>query len=110
MVPRAGAGHEQDAAFPLQVLGVRDRIFAFRGDRRWFGNQTVLDADDRDGLELQALHRVHGSGPDRLRAAAAAQRDRHDAVSLQHLARLANQAGGPGGHADGLRLDAESEP
>ena len=34
MVPGPGAGHEQDAAFPLQVLGVRDGVLAFRGDRR----------------------------------------------------------------------------
>ena len=49
-------------------------VLVFRGDRRWFGNQALLNADDRDGLELQALHRVHGADPDGLRAAAAAQR------------------------------------
>ena len=76
MVPGPGAGHEQDATFPLQVLGMRDGVLAFRGDRRRVRNQALLDADDRDGLEFQALHRVHGSGPNGLRAAAAVQRDR----------------------------------
>ena len=72
VVPGAGTGHEQDAAFPLQVLGMRDGVLAFRGDRRRFRNQALLYADHRDGLELQALHRVHGAGPDGLRAASAA--------------------------------------
>ena len=71
MVACPGTGHEQDTAFPAQVLRVSDGVFAFRGDRRWFGNQALLHADDRDGLELQALHRVHGTGPDTLRTAAA---------------------------------------
>ena len=82
----------------------------FRGDRRGRGNQALLDADDRDGLELQALHRVHGAGPDGLGVRPAAQRDRRDAVGLQRLARLAHQAGGPGRHADGMRLDAGGKP
>jgi hypothetical protein len=77
---------------------------------RGLGNQAALYSDDRDGLELKPLHRVHGSGPHRLRVVAFAQRDRRDAVGLQHLACLANEAGGPGRHADGLRFDAECEP
>ena len=72
MVPGPGAGHEQDAAFPLQVLSVGDGIFAFRGNRRWFGDQALLDTDDRDGLELQPLHHVHRPGSDTPRTAAAA--------------------------------------
>ena len=110
VVPGPGAGHEQDAAFPLQVLGVRGGVLGFRGDRRGRGNQALLDADDRDGLELQALHRVHRARPDGLGVPPAAQRDRRDAVGLQRLARLAHQAGGPGRHADGMRLDAGGEP
>ena len=39
MVPGPGAGHEQDAALPLQVLGVGDGVLAFRGDRRWPGTR-----------------------------------------------------------------------
>jgi len=61
VVPGPGAGHEQDAAFPLQVLGMRDGVLAGRGDRRWIWDQSLFNADDRDGLELQALHRVHGA-------------------------------------------------
>ena len=83
MIPGAGTGHEQDAAFPLQVLGMRDGILAFRSDRRRFGHQALLNSDDRHGLELQALNRVHDADPDGLRAAAAARRDRHDAVRFQ---------------------------
>ena len=52
MVPGPGTGREQEAALPLQVLGVGDRVFAFPGDRRWFRNPALLHADDRDGLEL----------------------------------------------------------
>ena len=110
MVPGPGAGHEQDAAFPLQILGVHGGVLVFGGDRRGRGHQALLDADDRDRLELQALHRVHGSGPDGLGVRPAAQRDRRDAVGLQRLARLAHQAGGPGRHADGIRLDACGKP
>jgi hypothetical protein len=51
-------------------VGVGDGVFAFRGDRRWLGDQ--VHADDRDGLELQALHGVHGADPDGPLAAAAA--------------------------------------
>ena len=105
MVSGPGAGHEQDAAFPLHVLGMGDGVLGCRGDRGWFGNQALLDADDRDRLELQALHRVHGAGPDGLRAARAVQRGRRDAVGSQRLAGLPNQAGGPRRHANGLRLD-----
>ena len=106
MVPGSGTGREQDAAFPLQVLGMGDRVFAFRGDRRWFRNQALFHADDRDGLELQAFHRVHGADPDGLRVAPAPQGDRHDAVGFQRLTCLANQAGRAGRYPDGLRLDA----
>ena len=81
-------------------------VLGRRGDRGWFGDQAALDADDRDGLELQALHRVHRAGPDGLSAAPAVQRDRHDAGGLERLACLADQGGGPGGHADRMRLDA----
>ena len=35
----------------LQVLAMRDRILTFQGDRRWLWNQSLLDADDRHGLE-----------------------------------------------------------
>ena len=69
MVPGPGTGNEQHAAFPLQVLGMGDGVLALRGDRGWFWNQALLDADDRDGLELQALHSVHGACLDSLRAA-----------------------------------------
>ena len=110
VIPGAGAGHEQDAAFPLQVLGMRDGVFAFWGDRRWIRNQALFNADNSDGLEFQAFHRVHGVGAHGARPAAAAQRDRHDAVGFQRLACLANQAVGPGRHADGLRLDADLQP
>ena len=106
MVPGPGAGHEQDAAFALQVLGMGGGVLGFRGDRRWFGNQALLDADDRDGLELQALHGVHGSGPNGLGTTPAVQRDRRDAGRLQRLTRLADQAGGSGRHADGMGLEA----
>jgi hypothetical protein len=90
----------------LQVQGVGGSVLGWRGDRGWFGDQTLLDADDRDGLELQAFHRVHGSGPNGLGVAPPVQRDRLDARDPQRLACLAYQGSGPGGHADGMRLDA----
>ena len=33
MVPRASAGYEQDTTFPLEVLVVRERVFAGGGHR-----------------------------------------------------------------------------
>ena len=34
VIPGPGAGDEQDAAFPLQVLGVRKDVLACWGERR----------------------------------------------------------------------------
>ena len=104
--PRARVQATNSApTFPLHVLGMGNGVLGCRGDRGWFGNQALLDADDRDRLELQALHRVHGAGPDGLRAARAVQRGPSRCRHYQRLAGLPNQAGGPGHHANGLRLD-----
>src|SRR6185437_5306604 len=52
VVAGPGARHEQHAALPLEVLGVRGGILGDRGERRRGGDRAVLDADDRDRLEL----------------------------------------------------------
>ena len=110
VIPGPGAGDEQDAAFPLQVLGVREGVLGLRGDGARFRDQALLHADDGDGLELQALHGVHRAGPDGRDMAPAAQRGGGDAGGLQRLARLADQGGGSGGHADGMGLEAGRKP
>ncbi len=110
MVPGPGARDEQDAAFPLQVLSIGEDVLGFRGNGSRFRDQPLLDADNRDGLELQALHGLHGAGPDGRGAIPPAQRGRRDADGGQRLTSLADQGGGPGGHADRMRLDAGRNP
>jgi hypothetical protein len=58
------AGHEQHAPFPQQILLVHDLIGVGWRHGGGGGNLAVLDADDRDGLEFEALHAVHGPHPD----------------------------------------------
>ena len=110
MVTCPGTGHEQHAALPLEVLDVRQRILILRGEGRRIRDHALLDADHRDGLELQALHGVHGAGPDPSRPASAADRRRVDAIRFQSLAGLAHQAGGSGRHPDRVRFEADRQP
>ena len=60
--------------------------------------------------ELQALHAVHGAGPDRAPGAVGAEGEGRDAGGLEGLARRLDHAAGPGGHADGVRFDAGIQP
>ena len=108
VVAGAGAGHEQDAALPLQILGVGDGVLARRGDRgggRDLPCSTPITAtawNSRPFMPCMVPTRTACLLP------LAAERDRRDAVRLERVAGLAGQVGGPGRHPDGMRLDPAS--
>src|SRR6202012_2573861 len=88
VVAGPGAGDKQDAAFALQVLVVGGGVLGNGSDGEGGGDLACLDADDRDGLEFQALHGVHGPGPDGLGRPAAGGREGGDDPGLEDLLRF----------------------
>jgi len=110
VVPCPGARDEQDAPLALQILSVSERVLAGGSQRGERGHRALLHADDGDGLELQALHSVHGPGADPVLRALRRQREGGNARGLERIAGLMGQAGGPGGYADGMGLDTGVQP
>ena len=110
MVAGAGAGDEQDAALPLQILGVRDRILIRRGDCRFCRNQPLLHTNHGYSLKLQSFHAVHSAGPDCLLAAWTRQGSGGEAGRFECVTCLTGQPAGPGSDPDRMRLDAGVQP
>src|SRR5207248_151341 len=110
MVAGPGTSHEQDAPFALKILVMSERILSFGSDRRTGRDHALLHADDGDGLELQALHAVHGPRADGALRALRGKRQSRDASGPQRFSRVLDHMTGPGGDTDGVGLDASVQP
>ena len=63
LLPGTGTGHEEQAAFALQILLMRERILLSRCDDRCRWHEMLVHADDGDTPELHAFHAVHVPTP-----------------------------------------------